>query len=147
MAIRSANTSDAEAILSILRETACQVPVNLSTSEHVRAIKEQIIDCCLGGFSLVAVEDSGAVVGFQLAQERTADDARYIYLVYAGVTAAARGKKVFRHLIEAEKQHKTPLVAEVKLENKSHMAERLKEYGFEPFCAYNIVGNLRWEPK
>ncbi len=147
IAIRSAHASDVEEILLILREVACQVPVNLSTSEHVRAIKEQINVCCLSGFSLVAVDNSGVIVGFQLAKEQMLDDERCIHLVYAGVTATAREKKVFRQLIEAEKQHKLSLVAEVKPENKSRMDERLTHYGFESFSAYNTMGNFRWDPK
>lgn len=60
--------------------------------------------------------------------------------------AAAEGKKVFRQLIEAEKQHKLPLVAEVKPDNKSDMDKRLTRYGFAPFFAANITGNFRWGP-
>jgi hypothetical protein len=42
MAIRPAQATDVEAILSILSEVACRVPVKLSTSKHVKKMKEQI---------------------------------------------------------------------------------------------------------
>src|SRR5450432_2771542 len=109
MLIRSARPSDVEAILLILREVACQVRVKLGTSEQIQAMKEQINIQYLNRFSVVAVNNDGVVVGFQLAQERKAGDARYIYLAYAGVTNSAQGKKVFTQLIDAEKQHKLPL--------------------------------------
>ena len=66
--IRLADASDSEAIFSILHEVACRVPVDLSTPEHVRALKSQINDCCHDGLSFVAVDEDGAVVGFQLAK-------------------------------------------------------------------------------
>jgi hypothetical protein len=110
-------------------------------------MKDQINVRYLNHFSVVAVNNDGVVVGFQLAQERKADDARYIYLAYAGVTHSAQGNKAFTQLIEAEKHHKLPLVAEVRKDNKSHMAERLMHRGFVPFFDPFIPGNFRWDPR
>jgi hypothetical protein len=62
MAIRSARGSDVKAILLILKEVAGEIPVKLCTSEHVRAIEEQISRCCCGGLSFVALDDDGVVV-------------------------------------------------------------------------------------
>ena len=153
IAIRPAQATDVEAIFSILSEVACRVPIKLSTGEHVRAMKEQINGYCLDGFSLVAVNENSAVVGFQLAQKRLAKDddcpdELYIYLAYAGVTASTAGQKVFRRLIEAEKRHGLPLVTEVKPDNKSNMAARLMHYSFQLYFSTNIVnGNYRWDPE
>ncbi len=147
-----AQASDVEAIFSILSEVACRVPVKLSTSEHVKAMTEQINRYCLDGFSLVAVNENSAVIGFQLAERRLAEgfrcpDELYIYLAYAGVIASASEQKVFRRLIDAEKRHGLPLVTEVKPDNKSDMAARLTHYNFQPYSSPNINGNYRWDPE
>jgi hypothetical protein len=94
--IRLADASDSEAVFSILHEVACHVPVDLSTPEHVRALKSQINDWCREGLSFVAVDEHEAVVGFQLAKRICYCGVTYIYLTYAGVTAAASGNKIFR---------------------------------------------------
>jgi L-amino acid N-acyltransferase YncA len=150
--IRPVQATDVEAILSILSEVACQIPVKLSTSEHVKRMKEQINRYCLDDVSLVAINENGVVIGFQLAERRSAEgfrcpDELYIYLAYAGVTAAAAGQKVFRQLIEAEKRFELPLVTEVKPDNKSDMAARLLHYKFQPYSSYDINGNYRWDPE
>ncbi len=148
--IRPAQETDVEAILSILSEVACRVPVKLSTSEHVKKIKEQINRYCLDDFSLVAVNENAVVVGFQLAEKRLIEgfrrpDEEYVFLAYAGVTASAAEQKVFRRLIETEKQHGLPLVTEVKPDNKSEMAARLMHYNFRSHIS--IDGNYRWDPE
>ena len=150
--IRPAQARDVEAIFSILSEVACRVPVKLSTSEHVKAMKEQINRYCRDDFSLVAVNENGMVVGFQLAERRLVKgfrcpDELYIYLAYAAVTAAAEGQKVFRKLIEAEMRHGLPLVTEVKPDNKSDMAARLTHYHFRPYSDSGVIGNYRWDPE
>jgi L-amino acid N-acyltransferase YncA len=150
MAIRPAQATDVEAILSILSEVACRVPVKLKTSEHVKKMKEQINRYCRDDFSLVAVNEDGVVVGFQLAESRLTEgfrcpDELYIFLAYAGVTASAAEQKVFRRLIEAEKRRGLPLVTEVKPDNKSYMAARLMHYNFRPHIS--IDGNYRWDPE
>jgi len=124
-ALRSASESDIDPILSLLCEVASQVPISLSTPQHITAMRRQIHDRYLTGFSLVAIHESGTVVGFQLAQRMSWVGDTYIHLAYAAVTPCATGNKVFRRLIEAEKQHGLPLVAEVKANNKSEMAARL----------------------
>ena len=131
VAIRSAQASDAAAIFSILSEVACRIPVDLSTQGNVEKVKEQITDC-LDAVSVVAIDKDAAVVGFQLAKKELWFGEWCVHLVYAGVTSAAAGKKVFRQLIEAEKQHGLPLFAEVKPRNKSDTAARLLHYNFRP---------------
>jgi hypothetical protein len=86
-----------------------------------------------------------------LAEKKSAEgfrcpDELYIYLAYAGVTAAAAGQKVFRQLIDSEKRHRLPLITEVKPDNKSHMAARLMHYNFQPYFNSSITGNYRWAP-
>jgi hypothetical protein len=62
--IRLARPTDVEAICAIMAETADRIPVNLSTPEHIEAMKKQITDSCLDGLSIVAVDENGVVVGF-----------------------------------------------------------------------------------
>jgi L-amino acid N-acyltransferase YncA len=150
MAIRRAQATDVEAILSIWSEVASQVTVKLSTSEHVEKMKEEFNRYCLNDVSLIAANENGVVVGFQLAERRVIDgfrgpDEPYIFLAYAGVTASAAEQKVFRRLIETEKRYGLPLVTEVKSDNKSNMAARLMHYNFRPHIS--IDGNYRWEPE
>jgi hypothetical protein len=96
------------------------------------------------------VSENGVVVGFQLTEKRLTEgfrcpDEPYIFLAYAGVTAFAAEQKVFRRLIETEKQYGLPLVTEVKPDNKSDMAARLMHYNFRPHIS--IDGNYRWDPE
>ena len=152
MVIRQAQATDVEVILAILSEVACQVPVKLHTSERVEKMKEQINRECLNDVSLVAVNENGVVVGFQLAERRVIEghrcpDEPYIFLTYAGVTAAAVCRKVFRRLIETEKRYGLPLVTEVKANNKSHMAARLMHYNFRDHTSADHIGNYRWDPE
>lgn len=150
MQIRSLRPSDVETILQIFRKVACQIPIDLSTSEHVQAMREKINNCYLNRFSVAAVDIDGVIVGFQLAQEKiAANELRYIYLAYAGVTAEAKGNGVFRQLVEAEKNHGLPLFAEVKPDNKSRMDEILINCGFHRYLLdpeEKILADFRWDP-
>jgi hypothetical protein len=128
--IRPARASDVEAILSLLTEVACQIPLDLSTPNHVAELRKGIEDDCLNDLSLVAVDVDNVVVGVQLAKKRQWFGDDCIHLTYAGVTAAAREEKIFRRLIEAEKANRLPLVAVVKPGNKSDMVARLQRYDF-----------------
>jgi hypothetical protein len=145
--IRPALPVDVEPIFSILSEVACHVPIDLSTPKHVGALKAQVDECCRGGLSFVAVDEDNVVVAFQLAKRARWFDDAYIHLTYAGVTAAASGKKVFRRLIDAEKGHGLPLVAVVKPGNKSEMVARLTRYGFRPFSNAPVNFAYRWDPE
>ena len=69
-----------------------------------------------------------------------------LHLTYAGVTAAARGNKVFTQLIDAEKGYGLPLVAQVKPGNKSEMVARLMHHGFQPTSHAHIDNAYRWDP-
>jgi len=149
--IRPALPADAERIFSILIEVAGQVPIDLSTPQRVGKLKAQIDDWCCGGLSYVAVDEDGVVVGFQLAQKLCWVGKDYIHLTYAGVTAAAREKKVLTRLIDAEKRHGVTLVTVVKPDNKSDMVERLKRYKFRPWPWSDPPSPFkfayRWDPE
>jgi len=143
--IRLALPADAERIFAILSEVACQIPI----TEHVEALKTQIDDCCYSGLSYVAVDEDDDVVGVQLAKRARWFDDEYIHLTYAGVTAAAREKKILTRLIDAEKGHGLPLVAVVKPDNKSKMVVRLtRRYGFRSWWSgapFDFA--YRWDPE
>jgi hypothetical protein len=145
--IRRADALDVEAIYSILSEVADQVPVALNTRERVEQIKMQIKDSCLEGFSYVGVDENGLVVGFQLARRKRWFEDWYIHLTYAGVTAAAQGKGIFKRLIEVEKRLDLLLVAVVKPGNKSDMVARLERYNFRPYPDGPLKNAYRWKPE
>jgi len=133
--IRTASVADVDAIMSILVEVACQIQTDLSTPRHIKAMRQQIHDHYLTEFSLVAVDENGTVLGFQLARRMYYDGEVYIHLAYAAVMPPAGGNKVFKRLIEAEKQFGLPLVTEVNANNKSEMAARLCRWQFRPYTA------------
>jgi hypothetical protein len=133
--IRAATLADLEAIMSVLVEIACEIPLDLDlrVPGNVMRLRESFESdffAQAGGPSLVAIGENEAVVGFQLAKRRRWFDEDHIHLVYGGVTAAARGHKIFRKLIEAEKKNGLPLYAVVKPDNKSDMVRRLECYHF-----------------
>ena len=66
---------------------------------------------------------------------------------YAAVTAVAADKKVFRRMIEIMKKHQMPLLAEVKPDNKSEMANRLQRYGFRSDVNGPSNFGYRWDPQ
>jgi hypothetical protein len=142
--IRPASAADVDAIISILIEVACQVPVDLNTPKHVEAMRQQIHDHYITEFSLVAVDEHDAVVGFQLARRMRYSDQLYIHLAYAAVMPPAAGNKVFKRLIEAEKQFNLRLVAEVKPNNKSKMAARLRRYHFRPYTGEDAAAGRQF---
>ena len=117
--------------------------MNLSTPAHVEAMLRQIKASYFGGFSLVATDANGQVIGFQLAREIRWLGERQISLAYAGVTSSFENRGIFRRLIEAMKRHMLPLVAEVKAGNKSDMGARLTRYGFQPSDA----SGFQWRPE
>jgi hypothetical protein len=145
--IRPACATDVEAIYAIIAEVACRIPVKLSTPEHVEPMRKQITDYCLDGHSIVAVDENGVVIGFQLARIKSWHGDPYIDLRYAGVTAVAADKKVFRRMIEIQKGHRMPLLAEVKPDNKSQMAIRLQHYGFRSDVNGPSNCGYRWDPQ
>ena len=145
--IRPACATDVEAIYAIIAEVAWRITVDLSTREHVEAMRKQITDYCLDGLSIVALDEHGIVIGFQLAQIKKWHSDPYIDLRYAAVTAVAADKKVFRRMIEIMKKHQMPLLAEVKPDNKSEMANRLQRYGFRSDVNGPSNFGYRWDPQ
>lgn len=87
----------------------------------------------MNGYSLSAVDRTEQVVGFQLVKEELWFEQRRLRLAYAAVSPAAANCGVFRRFIELEKQHGSPLVAEVKPDNRSRTGAILARYGFEQF--------------
>jgi hypothetical protein len=144
--IRPVRATDVDAIYEIIAEVACRIPVELSTPAHVQAMRRIITECCRDGLSIVAVDENGTVVGFQLAEKICWYDP-CIMLLYAGVTAVATDKKVFRRMIEKMKEHRVPLLAKVKPENRSEMAKRLQRYGFRSDVNGPSKFGYRWDPQ
>jgi hypothetical protein len=142
--IRPARLSDVEGIFAVFQEIASQIPVNLTTPEHVKGIMEQITQCCSDDCSFVAVDENGVVVGFQLGEKISWLDEQYIYLRYAGVLQRAQGFKVFGQLVKAEKSLGLPLVAQVLHDNKREMVARLTHYSFRPCSGSHVSPAYRW---
>jgi hypothetical protein len=129
VSIRLAREEDVDAILSILREVASHVPINLRTPDRVAAMRCKIENLCDSGLSYIAVDRSEVPIGFQLAKNASWLEECYVHLVYAGVTSDFAGKGTFRRLIEVEQKVGKPLVTEVHPKNKSSMADKLTRLG------------------
>lgn len=137
-------SSDIDAIVDILCEVSPLVPVDLSTREHIEAMKKQVGECYMNEYSIVALNENDEIIGFQLAKERIDYQRCQIYLAYAAVASKYTGNGIFRRLIDLEKQHNLPMVAEVKPDNKSNMAAILARYGFQQ--PHYGATEFRWEP-
>jgi GNAT superfamily N-acetyltransferase len=107
------------------------------------------IEGSYSGYSLVAAEPQGGLIGFLLAEpwSEYKDDERpaYIHLAYAGVTKSHRQAGVFRRLIETAKAYRFPLFAEVMPKNASNMQRILESFGFVPWEAPTREGFM-WLP-
>jgi hypothetical protein len=129
--VRKMVASDLDGVFSILCNVATSIPVLLNTEKRRQAMFAHIQNRYLRGFSLVAADREGAIVGLQLAdRKRIFADVDAICLDYSGVRETARQIGIFREFIKRQQQHGLLLRAEVLSENTSDMAEMLKRYGF-----------------
>jgi N-acetylglutamate synthase-like GNAT family acetyltransferase len=148
---RVANEDDCTGILAVLEEVAPEVLVNISTPAHLDAIKHIIVECCASGESWVAVDASGAVVGFLLVKpdvfERALRKNNALSLRYVGVSKGCRGCGVFATLMENLTAGKSePINASVLHTNQSAMADRLIKIGFDKVEADAKETRFRWLP-
>jgi ribosomal protein S18 acetylase RimI-like enzyme len=146
-AFRKANGDDHTDILAVLEEVASEVPVKLDSSAHQDAIKGIIVACCGSGESLVAVDDSGTVVGFVLVKpDIFADDESTLSLRYAGVSKGARRRGILSALMQELMAKGVPLTATVLNNNQSAMADRLIKAGYQKVGSNDKEANYRWSP-
>jgi hypothetical protein len=144
---RVADDDDHTDILAVLEEVGPEVPVRLDGSDRQEKIKAIIVECCDSGESLVAVDDSGTVVGFALVKSDIfADDESTLSLRYVGVSKEARQRGILSGLMQGLMAKGVPLTANVLHNNQSAMADRLIKAGYEKVGSNDKEANYRWSP-
>jgi predicted N-acetyltransferase YhbS len=129
--IRTMTAADIDAVLQLLCNVAGSIPVLLNTKERRDVMLSRLRACYLGGFSLVAADQQGAIAGFQLAERRQMfSEPEAIWLDYSGVSEKARNKGIYRELIKQQQRRGLRLRVEVLLENTSGLGAILTRYGF-----------------
>ena len=155
---RLAKPEDVAGIFAVLEEVAPKIPLCLDGDERKELIAQLIRDCCQSRASWIAVNNDGRIVGFQLTRPSFAGRRFTVWgapqvaglmLEYGGVSKTSENQGIFRTLIEKTKRRKRPLYATVKAKNKSAMALRLINMGFENFESDEGRENayFRWQPK
>lgn len=134
---------DAAAIYAVLEEAALEIPVR-TDGERADLLLGRIQRCCQGGYSLVAVDRSGSLIGFLLAELDSFHEA--LQLPYGAVRFAARKHGAFGALIGKTMKAGLPLFATVKHDNKSKMADRLRRLGFVIHSEGDDQIELLWTP-
>lgn len=150
--MRIATPNDAPGIFAVLDEVAPEIPVILDTKERREGVSNKVKKCVASGESWVAIDDDGRVVAFLLVEpdkmERFHRDNQALHLPYAGVTKSRRKQGIFRALLQQVRNRKVPLTATVKAANRSGMAARLMQIGFQKWGDDSHLGedNFKWQP-
>jgi hypothetical protein len=134
---RTAIADDEDDILTIFAEVADEVP----TIGVKEGTKELVARLVASRASLVALDADGKIVGYALAEP----DGKGLSLFYLGVTGAARDKHVCSGIVARMKEHRLPITASVRHNNKSSMAERFEHLGFKVLEKQQDQTKFRWQ--
>ncbi|WP_156947082.1 GNAT family N-acetyltransferase [Bradyrhizobium sp. WSM3983] len=127
---------DEAGILKVFAEVAPEVPT------AVRSGTKELIDRLVAtNQSWIATDAAGTIIGYALAE----GDDKAIWLVYLGVSAAARNQRVSSSLIARLKETGRPIDTDVRSNNTSSMVERFEHFGFVKTHVNNDRTKLRWE--
>jgi hypothetical protein len=141
--IRTMTATDIDAVFLLLCDVAGSIPVLLNTKKSRAVMLTRLRTSYLGGFSLVATDQHGAIAGFQLAEHRQMlPEPEAICLDYSGVSVTAREKGIYREFIKQQQRRGLRLRVEVLLENTSGSGAMLARYGFHRLGKTVYV----WEP-
>jgi GNAT superfamily N-acetyltransferase len=150
IAYRPARLDEAAAILAVLIEIAPEIPVQVEPLEREEALYALIRSCARSGESWVAVDDTGRIVGFLLAEP---DQARRHYaeheileLRHGGVVKSHRHRGIFTSLIEKVLARMVPVTATISPGNQSGAARVLEKHGFRNVSSPGGEQRLRWDP-
>ena len=150
IAYRQAALNDAVEILDLMLVLAPEMPVQADTLEREEALYALIRNCARSGESWVALDDSGRIVGFVLAEPaqfgRHYAEGELIELRHAGVNSGYRGQRIFSELLARVQARLQPVVTSVNPLNRAAMAVRLVKRGFRPTGASGGETRFRWDP-
>lgn len=139
---RAAIPNDEAGILKVFEEVAPEVPTRVYPEETAKMIERLIAT----GQSWVAIDNSGTIMGYALAEMNGGETS----LNYIGVAKKARGQHVCSALISKLKETDTPINTDVRSNNTSSMVERFERLGFikcDPDIFSEDRTKLRWESK
>jgi N-acetylglutamate synthase-like GNAT family acetyltransferase len=142
---RQANQYDGTGICSVLEEAAPEIQISLDTEEVQGRMITEILQCVRSGKSLVAVDESGQIVGVALARPDFHEHGA-ISLRYLAVSKDSRRNGVSSSLMEKLKANAVPLTTSVLDNNLSGMAERLPKSGFTKVKSVGNETQFRWDP-
>ena len=150
IAYRLARLDEAAAILAALIEIAPEIPAQVEPLEREEALYAVIRSCARSGESWVAVDDTGRIVGFLLAEpdqvRRHYAEREILELRHGGVVKSHRQRRIFTGLIEKVLARMLPVTATISPANQSGAARLLEKLGFHSLPSPCGEQRLRWEP-
>ena len=149
-AYRLARLEEAADILTALIEVAPEIPVQVEPLEREEALYALIRNCARSGESWVALDATGRIVGFLLAEPNQARrhyaEHEIIELRYGGVVKAHRRQRIFTELLKRVLDRLVPVTATISPANQSGAADLLKKLGFHDLSSPGGEQRLRWDP-
>jgi GNAT superfamily N-acetyltransferase len=147
---RQARLEEAGDILAVLIEVAPEIPVETEPLEREEALYALIRNCARSGESWVAIDESGRIVGFLLAEPNQARrhyaEHEIIELHHAGVARMYRGQRIFTTLVQRVLERMVPVTTTVSPANRSGAADVLQKHGFRPSGSPGGEKRFRWDP-
>jgi GNAT superfamily N-acetyltransferase len=150
IAYRPATLDEATDILAVLIEIAPEIPVQVEPLEREEALYALIRNCARSGESWVALDETGCIIGFLLAEPNQARrhyaEHEIIELRYGGVVKAHRRQGIFTELLKRVLDRLVPLKATISPANQSGAADLLQKLGFQIVASPGGEQRLRWDP-
>jgi len=147
---RQAGLDDAAEIHDLLLRLAPEIPLLVDTLEREEALYGLVRNCARSGESWVACDEAERIVGFVLVEPnqlgRHYAEQEALDLRHAGVAPEHRDAAVLAALIGKVMARMQPVTARIGAQNRSGLAERLRELGFLPAGATGGEQVWRWIP-
>ena len=147
---RPAELNDAADIHELLLNLAPEIPLLADTLESEEALYVVVRNFARCGETWVALDASGAIVGFLLAAPMEARrhyaEGEVLELRYAGVVREHRGRGIFSEMLNRVSGRLLPVVTAVGAANKSGIDRRLEAAGFRRTGSAGGERQFRWDP-
>lgn len=147
---RQATLDDARDILAVLIEVAPEIPVETEPLEREEALYALIRNCARSGESWVALNESGDMVGFLLAEPNQARrhyaEHEIIDLHHGGVVKTHRRQGIFTKLVESVLARMVPIMVTISPANRSGATDMLRRRGFHLTGSPGGEQRFRWDP-
>jgi GNAT superfamily N-acetyltransferase len=150
IAYRPAVIDEAADILAVLIEVAPEIPVQVEPLEREEALYALIRNCARSGESWVAIDETGRIVGFLLAEpdqvRRHYAEHEILELRHGGVVRSHRRRGIFTSLVERVLARMVPVTATISPANRSGAADLLEKLGFHNLSSPGGEQRFRWDP-